>query len=141
MVKEAEPLVEETYQDPNRPWMRQYRALLMALHGKQQEAEAMVPSILENLERIRGYHHGTYNNARIHALGGKSKEAVKWLRVTVNEGFPCYPLFAHDSFLNPIRKDLAFLQFMSEMKAHWGGIQMRMKCLMLSVNLSRWRKE
>jgi hypothetical protein len=48
---------------------------------------------------------------------------VKWLRITVNEGFPCYPLFARDSFLDPIRKDPAFLQFMAEMKTRWEGYQ------------------
>ena len=59
--------------------------------------------------------------ARICALGGKGDEALKWLRKTVNEGFPCYPLFARDSFLDPIRKDPAFSQFMAEMKTRWEG--------------------
>lgn len=97
--------------------------LLLALQGKHQEAQAAVPSILKRERRYRGYHHGTYNIARIYPLGGKSEEAVKWLRVTVQEGFPCYPLFARDSMLDLIRKDPAFLQFMAEMKARWEGYQ------------------
>ena len=60
---------------------------------------------------------------RIYALDGKSEEALKWLRVTAKEGFPCYPLFARDSFLDPIRKDPAFLQFLDEMKTRWEGYQ------------------
>ena len=123
MVKEAEPLVEQEYQDPNRPWMREYRALLLALQGEYQKAEAMVPSLLEKVRRIRGYHHSTYTLARIYALRGKSEEAVKWLRVTVQEGFPCYPLFARDSFLDRIRQDSAFMRFMAEMKTRWEGYQ------------------
>ncbi|CAN5707872.1 hypothetical protein BH20ACI3_BH20ACI3_03260 [soil metagenome] len=59
--------------------------------------------------------------ARIYALDGKSEEALKWLRITVKEGFPCYTLFARDSFLDPIRKDPAFIQFMTEMKIRWEG--------------------
>ncbi len=100
-----------------------HQILLLALQGKHQEAEAAVPSILKKERRYRGYHHGTYNIARIYALGGKSEEALKWLRVTVKEGFPCYPLFARDSFLDPIRNDPAFIQFMAEMKTRWEGYQ------------------
>jgi hypothetical protein len=59
--------------------------------------------------------------ARIFAVGGKSEEALKWLRITVNEGFPCYTLFERDLFLDPIRKDPAFIQFMAEMKTRWEG--------------------
>jgi hypothetical protein len=87
------------------------------------EGYAKVSSILKKERRYRGWHHVTYDLARIYALGGKSEEAVKWLRVTVQEGFPCYPLFARDSMLDPIRKDPAFLQFMAEMKTRWEGYQ------------------
>ena len=52
-------------------------------------------------------------------MGGKSEAAVKWLRVTAKEGFPCYPLFARDPFLDRIRSDSAVEQFMTEMKTRW----------------------
>jgi tetratricopeptide (TPR) repeat protein len=124
MVKEAAPLVEQEYQkDPSSPSKFVNQILLRALQGKHREAEAAVPSILEKERSYRGYHHGTYNIARIYALGGKSNLAVKWLRVTVKEGFPCYPLFARDSFLDPIRNDPAFIQFLAEMKERWEGYQ------------------
>ncbi len=124
MVKEAAPLVEEEYQkEPGSPYRFGIRVLLLALQGKHQEAQAAVPSILKRERRYRGYHHGIYNIARIYALGGKSHEALKWLRETVKEGFPCYPLFARDSMLDPIRKDPAFLQFIAEMKERWEGYQ------------------
>jgi eukaryotic-like serine/threonine-protein kinase len=124
MLKEAIPLVEQEYQkDPGSPWKFGHQVLLLALQGKHLEAQATVPSILKRERRYRGYHHGTYMIARIYALGGKSEEALKWLRVTVKEGFPCYPLFARDSFLDPIRKDPAFVQFMAEMKTRWEGYQ------------------
>ena len=121
MVKEAAPLVEQM--DPGSPYKFRIQVLLLALQGKHQEAQAAVPSILKRQRRWRGYHHGTYIIARIYALGGKSQEALKWLRVTVKEGFPCYPLFARDSMLDPIRKEPAFLQFMAEMKARWESYQ------------------
>ena len=123
MAQESEGLVEQTFQkEPRSPWALAHRALLLALQGKQQEAEAAIPLIVK-ARKNRGYHHVTYNIARIYALAGKSDEAVKWLRITSKEGFPCYPLFARDSFLDPIRSDSAFAQFMTEMKTRWQNYQ------------------
>jgi TolB-like protein len=124
MVGEASPLVEQEFQkDPGSPWKFGHHVLLVALQGKHQEAQAAVPSILKKERRYRGYHHGTYMIARIYALGGQSEEAVKWLRVTVKEGFPCYPLFLRDSMLDRIRQDPVFIKFMAEMKERWEGYQ------------------
>ena len=124
MVKDAAPLIEEAFQeDSNSFGALKSRPLLLALQGKHQEAQAAVPGVLEKLRRNQGYHHFTYNIARIYALGGKSEEALKWLRVTVKEGFPCYPLFARDSMPDRIRKEPTFIEFMAEMKARWEGYQ------------------
>lgn len=68
--------------------------------------------IIEKIPRNKTSHNYTYDIARIYAMDCKSEEALKWLRKTANEGFPCYPLFARDSFLDPIRKDSAFIEFM-----------------------------
>ena len=122
MLKEAAPLIEQEYvQHPDDPDSRREKALLLALQGKHREAQAAVPQIMEKVRRDKAYHHYTYDIARIYALDGKGDQAMKWLRVTVNEGFPCYPLFARDSFLDPIRKNSAFIEFMTEMKTRWEG--------------------
>src|SRR6266567_3676415 len=124
MVKEAAPLVaHELQENPTSDAVRTNGVLLLALQGRHQEAQAAVSVILKTLRKNRGYHHYTYNFARVYAMGGKSEEALKWLRVTVVEGFPCYPLFARDQFLDPIRKDAGFIKFMAEMKERWEGYQ------------------
>jgi DNA-binding winged helix-turn-helix (wHTH) protein/TolB-like protein/Tfp pilus assembly protein PilF len=124
MVKEAELLAKQEYEkDPTAIWKFVYQAVLLALQGKHGEAQAAVPLILEKERRYRGYHHDTYNIARIYALDGKSAEAIKWMRVTVAEGFQHYPRFERDSFLDRIRDDPAFKQFMAEMKTRWEGYQ------------------
>jgi len=110
MLKEAAPLIEQEYvKNPDEPGPLGDKALLLALQGKHREAQAAVPRIMEKVPRDKAYHHSTYYVARVYALGGKSEEALKWLRITVDEGFPCYARFARDSFPDPIRKDPAFI--------------------------------
>ena len=122
MLEEAAPLIEQEYvKAPDEPEPRRDKALLLALQGKHREAQAAVPRILERVRRDKAYHHFTYDVARIYALDGKSVEAVRWLGITVAEGFPCYTLFARDPFLDPIRKDPAFIRFMAELKYRWEG--------------------
>jgi DNA-binding winged helix-turn-helix (wHTH) protein/TolB-like protein len=122
MVAEAEQQLEQEYKrDPSAFWKFVSQVLLKALQGKHEEAEALVPVIISKERRYRAYHHDTYNIARIYALGGKSEQALKWLRTTVAEGFPHYPLFARDTFLDPIRDDPSFKQFLADMKQRWEG--------------------
>ena len=121
-LEEAEERAEQEYKrEPQAVWKFVYQILLKALRGKHAEAEAGIAEILSKERRYRGYHHDTYNIARIYALGGKSQEALKWLRTTAAEGFPHYPLLARDNFLDPIRDDPSFKRFMEEMKERWEG--------------------
>lgn len=119
MVTDAAPLVEQAYQKDQGYLTSVNRAMLLALEGNHSQAQESIQAILRQSRRNRGYHHLTYNVARIYALAGLSEQAVKWLRVTVEEGFPCYPLFQRDTFLDGIRKDSAFVQFLAEMKTRW----------------------
>ena len=124
MVKEAEARVTQEYQrNPDAIWILVYQSLVKALQGRHKEAQAAVATILSQERRYRGYHHDTYNIARIYALGAKKTEALHWLRVTVAEGFLHYPLLARDPFLDQIRRDIEFTQFLEEMKRKWEGYQ------------------
>ncbi len=96
------------------------QALLFALKGDFREAEARVPGIIAKIQlNNQSRHHSTYDAACIYALAGKSDEAVKWLRETAATGFPNYPLFERDPYLNRIRRAPEFLQFMAESKTRW----------------------
>ena len=103
-LREAEPLIEDAIaREPNNVPALERLALLRALQGRHAEAQALVPRILSVAQRNRYYHHVTYSIARIYALGGKPKDAAHWLKETIDGGFPCYPLMASDTFLDPIR--------------------------------------
>jgi len=96
------------------------RALLLALKGDFQQAVAGVPDIVAKVERHnQSRHHYTYDAACIYALAGNTTEAVRWLKETSNTGFPNYPLFERDPFLDRIRKSREFIQFMADQKEQW----------------------
>lgn len=123
-LDEAQPLLEEAVKKNSGDLRARGRlALLFALRGKFQEAETAIPPILEQARNNRGYHHVTFDIACVYALAGKTGEAVKWLRTTADTGMPNYPLFARDPNLYRIRKEPAFIQFMTALKTRWYGYQ------------------
>jgi tetratricopeptide (TPR) repeat protein len=122
MVKEAAPLVEQEYaKSPDNPIWGGAMSQLLALQGRRKEAEALGLRLVGKAPKDKYYHHVTYDLARIYALDGNGAEALRWLRATVEAGFPCYTLFARDPYLDRIRQDPDFVQFMAEMKNRWEG--------------------
>jgi tetratricopeptide (TPR) repeat protein len=118
-LEEAQRAIEEmSARNPDDIELPRQKALLFALRGDFRSAEAMIPTILSKhpLYDLQ-YHHAAYDIACIYALEGKSDEAVRWLREAAAMGFPCYPLFERDAYLNRIRQAPEFIQFMAEMKA------------------------
>jgi tetratricopeptide (TPR) repeat protein len=95
------------------------QALLAADAGNALLAEG---KILEAIAKGKGYqhfHHVTYAAASAYALLNKREQALQYLRLTADDGFPCYPLFEHDSNLDHLRDDPGFLRFLAEQKKQW----------------------
>ena len=61
----------------------------------------------------------TFEAAQTQAKCGNASEAVRWLEETVRWGYPCYPVFARDPWLEPIRKSPEFVSFMQRLKPEW----------------------
>jgi hypothetical protein len=74
------------------------------------------------MEKLLGSHHAFYASASIYALQGKSTEAVRWLRKTVETGMPNYPMFARDPNLAPIRSSAEYAGFMAALKPRWDAM-------------------
>jgi TolB-like protein/tRNA A-37 threonylcarbamoyl transferase component Bud32 len=118
-LEEAQRAIEElSARKPDDIELPRQQALLFALKGDFRSAEAMIPAILSK-HPLYGlqYHHAAYDIACIYALEGRSDEAVHWSKEVVATGFPCYPLFERDAYLNRIRQAPEFIQFMAEMRA------------------------
>jgi hypothetical protein len=123
MVKEAEARVTQEHQrDPDAIWILVYQSLVKALQGKHKEAQAAVATILSQERRYRGYHHDTTTlHASTHSEQRRRKRSTgcgsQLLRV-----FRII-LSSREPFLDPIRRDIEFAQFLEEMKRKWEGYQ------------------
>ena len=95
------------------------KAMLLAQAGKQSEAEEAIERAIEIGRGFGHFHHTAYNIASTYALLNKPDEAVKWLTVAADDGFPCYPYFDNDRTLDNIRQDPAFVAFMTKLKAQF----------------------
>jgi serine/threonine protein kinase len=120
-LDEADKAMKEALSIPPNPpiaWITQ--ALLRSLKGDFSNAMRRLPEYIAEIPLTdQSRHHATYDVACVYALAGKSRQAVKWLNETANTGFPNYPLFERDHFLDRIRTTPEFIQFMADQKAQW----------------------
>jgi DNA-binding winged helix-turn-helix (wHTH) protein/TolB-like protein len=62
-------------------------------------------------------HHAAYSLGAAWAQIGDAAASVRWLQRAADSGFPCYPWYAHDTLLDPVRRDPAFTRLMSALEA------------------------
>jgi len=101
-------------------------AMLAVLAADRRDLSQMSSLIGKAQEKGRGFghfHHTAFTIARAYALAGQAPEAVKWLEQAAADGYPCYPVFAQDSALDPIRPDIAFQQFLGVQRTRWEALQ------------------
>jgi hypothetical protein len=95
------------------------KALILALRGNTNEADALARRAVEMGSGYGHFHHTAYNVASAYAVMDRPEDAVKWLQVTADTGFPNYPYFVVDPNLNKIRQDGRFIDFMERLKQGW----------------------
>jgi serine/threonine protein kinase/lipopolysaccharide biosynthesis regulator YciM len=99
------------------------QALLAALAGAEKKAEAEISSAIKKGKGFGHFHHTAYNIACAYSAMKKAEDAIYWLQAAADDGFPCYPLFERDPFLDNIRKDPRFIALMAKLKAQWERYQ------------------
>jgi hypothetical protein len=97
------------YPEDNGGLFTSVQALLAALAGEKDTAEDKIRSAIEKGEGFGHFHHTAYNIACAYSLMNKPEQAIKWLQEAADDGFPCYPLFESDPYLNPLREDSRFV--------------------------------
>jgi TolB-like protein/DNA-binding winged helix-turn-helix (wHTH) protein/Tfp pilus assembly protein PilF len=94
-------------------------ALLAADVGNGPLAERKIQEAIDKGKGYQHFHHIAYAVGSAYALLDKRDQALQYLRLAADDGFPCYPLFEHDSNLNHLRNDPHFLSFLAEQKKQW----------------------
>ena len=89
-------------------------AILLA-ESEPLKAQALIEKVAKR-KAVNPSHHAAYFAASAWARMGRAEEAVESLREAAETGFPCYPLFARDINLDPIRQDPRFQAFLADMQ-------------------------
>ncbi len=119
---EASTVIEQflkSYPNDEGGLVTSVKAMMLAKAGKEREAEDAIQHAIEIGRGYAHFHHTSYSIASAYALMNRPEEALKWLEVTADEGFPCYPLFEGDTNLDSLRKNPGFISFMEKQKQQW----------------------
>jgi len=95
------------------------QALLAADAGDAYRAEVKIREALQKGNGFQHFHHVAYAVGSSYALLNRADQALRYLQIAADDGFPCYPLFEHDSNLDNVRKNPQFFSFMTEQKKQW----------------------
>jgi TolB-like protein len=134
MVKEAVPLVEKenatVLSSPSPQFTnllaRIRRAQLHALQGKFAAAATEIAALeieVDKAPRALPFHHFAYGIAQVRARMGDAPRTLHWLQITVDTGWPQYPMMARDHMLDPVRDDPAIAKFLASLKTTWENYQ------------------
>jgi tetratricopeptide (TPR) repeat protein len=97
-------------------------AMLLA-ESEPLKAQALIEKVAKR-KAVNPSHHAAYFAAIAWARMGRAQEAVESLREAAETGFPCYPLFARDVNLDPIRQDPHFQAFLADMQKQSDSLRM-----------------
>ena len=95
------------------------QAVLAASAGQERMAEDKIKAAVERGKGFGHFHHTAYHIACAYAVMNKPEQAIKWLEVAADDGFPCYPLFERDTNLDNVRKDARFVTLMAKLRQQW----------------------
>lgn len=121
-VQDAEPIVDDYLQrfpQDEGGSFTSVKALILAKQAKHEEAEAMIRKSSEIGSGFGHFHHSAYNIASAYAAMNRPDEAVRWLEIAVDGGFPNYTYFQLDPNLESLRKHPHFVAFMTKVEMQW----------------------
>ncbi|HET6670333.1 MAG TPA: protein kinase [Pyrinomonadaceae bacterium] len=107
------------YPEDNRGLYTSLEAVFAASAGQERVAEEKIKLAITKGKGFGHFHHTAYHIACAYAHMNKADQAMKWLEVAAQDGFPCYPLFERDTNLDNLRQHPRFIKFLTEQKQQW----------------------
>jgi serine/threonine protein kinase/tetratricopeptide (TPR) repeat protein len=84
-------------------------AMIEAKAGRRADADSAIAASVAQGRTFGHFHHTAFNIAVAETLLGRKAEAIRWLEIAADEGFPCYPYFAGDSVLAALASEPRFI--------------------------------
>ncbi len=88
-------------------------ASFLAARGERTRAEELLRAAMA---RPSFEHHAAYSAGATYAQLARPAEAVRWLRHAHDTGWLCYPWYANDPLLQPLKQVAEFRDFMEEFR-------------------------
>jgi DNA-binding winged helix-turn-helix (wHTH) protein/TolB-like protein/tetratricopeptide (TPR) repeat protein len=88
-------------------------ASIEAATGLGRDARARIAAIVSGPDLD---HHVAYSLGAAYAQLGDPAASLRWLERAADSGFPCYPWFARDALLDPLRANPRFVQLLARLK-------------------------
>jgi tetratricopeptide (TPR) repeat protein len=112
-------------QHPNEPWLVTFQGMLYARRSQADRALECVRRALDSPSSFGHTHHTYHHIACIHAVLGDTITAMAWLERSVNTGFPCWPFFRRDPYLENLREEPAFKRLMAELEQTYSALEIQ----------------
>jgi serine/threonine protein kinase/Tfp pilus assembly protein PilF len=114
------------FPEDNRGLFTSVQAIIAALEGDAQLAQEKITAAIDQGAGFGHFHHTAYHIACSYALMNRRDEALKWLENAADDGFPCYPMFEHDSMLDNLRQDRRFNALLSKLRGEWENYRLKL---------------
>ena len=108
---------------PDEPLFISLRGML---HARQNEAGAAMECVRKALDfpfSLAHQHHTFHHLACIYAVLGDIEKAMAWLAKSVDTGFPCWPFFQVDPYLENLRHQDRFQQLVSALERRYTALR------------------
>jgi tetratricopeptide (TPR) repeat protein len=97
-------------------------AFLAAIDGRTADAERLIGQALSRTG-YGHFHHTAYFAVWTYARLERPEAAIRWFREAALPGWPCFPLFERDPYLDPLRKDATFQAALADVRREWERLQ------------------
>jgi serine/threonine protein kinase len=121
----AQEFLQDRPEDIEGGLMSSLQAILAALSGDEQQAEARIKRSITEGKGFGHFHHTAFSLACAYALLKKNDAALQWLQAAADDGFPCYALFENEPFLASLKTDPRFIALLAKLKKQWGQYQVQ----------------
>lgn len=120
-LKEFGPAGSRTFESD----LQAVQSFLLARQGRGAEARALAQKAEAAGQGRAHFHHAAYHLACAYAALGDEAEALRLLRISADDGMPCYPLFQRDPRLDPLRSSPVFKLILEAQRVRWEGFKAR----------------